>query len=80
MASGEPLAMLVVTARPSRPNRPLTDAITNGAMLASSGRSKESRIAVGGGASLAAMLAATPKLATPNRLIRQARIQRMTTI
>ena len=46
--------MLVVTARPSEPNKPRLDASTNGAALASIGRSSENWIATGGRVSPAA--------------------------
>src|SRR2546430_3489287 len=43
IASCDPLAMLVVTASASAPNRPPAVAITNGAAAASIGRSNENR-------------------------------------
>ena len=54
IASGDPLAILVVTARPSALNRPPADAITKGAAAASIGRSSENWIASGGRGSSAA--------------------------
>ena len=48
IASGDPLAILVLTASPSEPNKPLLAASTNGAALASIGRSRENWIATGG--------------------------------
>src|SRR5258708_35859760 len=48
IASGDPLALLVATARPSALNRPRADAIMNGAAPASIGRSSENWIAIGG--------------------------------
>ena len=54
MASGDPLAMLVVTASASALNSPPAAAITNGAAVASIGRSSENWIASGGRGSSAA--------------------------
>src|ERR1700686_667671 len=73
IASGHPLAILVVTARPSELNKPLTDAITKGAALASIGRSRENWIAIGGRTSPAARLT---KHAKPGRPISKAKKQR----
>src|SRR5258705_9038798 len=75
IASSDPLAMLVVTARPSELNRPLTPAIRRGAARASTGRSGVNWIAIGCGRSSAA--AATPAHATAPSPISKARIQRM---
>jgi hypothetical protein len=54
MPSSDPLAILVLTASPSEPNNPPLAASTNGAALASIGRSSENWIATGGRVSSAA--------------------------
>ena len=61
MASGDPLAILVVTVSPSALNRPPVAAITKGASVASIGRSSENWIAIGGRGSSAARLWPAPK-------------------
>src|SRR5207244_12365883 len=65
IASGDPLAMLVVTASPSALNRPPALAITNGAAAASIGRSSENWIWDGARGSSAArtLLAIKPAIA-----------------
>ena len=75
IASRDPLAILVVTARPSELNKPLTDASTKGAALASIGRSKENWIAIGCRVSGAAGLCVKPKHAKANRPISEAKMQ-----
>src|ERR1700737_2164091 len=77
IASGDPLAILVVTARPSELNRPRTDASTKGAALASIGRSRENWIAIGGRTSFAARLSSAPKHANPSRPVSKAEKQGM---
>src|ERR1700736_671548 len=67
IASGDPLAILVLTARPSELNRPRADATTKGAALASIGRSKENWIAIGGRTSFAAWPSSAPRHANPSR-------------
>src|SRR5439155_17860272 len=65
IASDDPLAMLIVTASPSAPNRPPAAAITNGAAAASIGRSSENWIWSGALGSSAArtLLAMKPAIA-----------------
>ena len=78
IASDDPPATLVVTARPSALNRPLTLAITKGAAAASIGRSSENWIATGCRGSFGA--AAWARLArdhtVPPRPISEARMVR----
>jgi hypothetical protein len=68
--------MLVVTARPSELNKPLLDASTKGAALASIGRSKENWIAIGCRTSSAARLSPGAKFTKPSRLISEAKNKR----
>src|SRR5258705_3872614 len=75
IASGHPLAILVVTARPSEPNKPRLDASTKGDALASIGRSRENRIAIGGRISGAAGLCVKPKHKKPSRPVSGAKMQ-----
>jgi hypothetical protein len=76
MASGDPLAILVVTARASALNSPPAAAITNGAAAASIGRSSENWIASGGRGSSAANTWLAPKPAIPHRPASEARSER----
>src|ERR1700709_623190 len=72
IASGDPLATLVVTARPSEENNPAVEAITNGAAPASSGRSSESWIATGGRVCAAARSTSATRHATTKRPVSKA--------
>src|SRR5260370_24052418 len=76
IGSGEPLAILVATARPSEPNKPRLDASTKGAASALRGRSRENWIAIGCRTSLAAGLSPAPNHAKPNRPISKAKMRR----
>src|SRR4029453_1570628 len=75
IASRDPLAILVVTARPSELNTPRTEASTKGAAPASIGGSKENWTAIGGRTSAAARLSIEPRHAKQNRPISEARMQ-----
>jgi hypothetical protein len=74
---GDPLALLIVTARPSALNKPRANATMKGAAPASIGRSRENRTAIGCRASSAARLGPAPKQTTAIRPVSEARKQRI---